>query len=80
MCQASDGIGKVEKSVPAAQDRGGRRGGRGTGAHKKRAWRELSGHWIAHDTGDNVIDFIKRLSARTEISPLRLVGWMELSR
>ena len=27
-----------------------------------------------------VIDFIKRLSARTEISPLRLVDWMELSR
>lgn len=27
-----------------------------------------------------VIDFIKRLSARTAISPLCLVGWMELSR
>jgi putative transposase len=27
-----------------------------------------------------VIDFIKRLAARTEIGPLRLVGWMELSR
>ena len=27
-----------------------------------------------------VIDFINRLSARTEISPLPLVGWMELSR
>jgi hypothetical protein len=62
------------------QDRGARRGGRGTGAHKKRAWGKLSGRWIAHDTADNVIDFIKRLSARTEISPLRLVGWMELSR
>jgi transposase-like protein len=47
---------------------------------KKELWGELSGRWIAHDTGDNVIDFIKRLSARTEISPLRLVGWMELSR
>jgi putative transposase len=27
-----------------------------------------------------VIDFINRLAARTEISPLRLVGWLELSR
>ena len=27
-----------------------------------------------------VIDFINRLTARTEISPLRLVGWLELSR
>jgi putative transposase len=27
-----------------------------------------------------VVDFIKRLSARTRISPLCLVGWMELSR
>ena len=27
-----------------------------------------------------VIDFIKRLSACTEISLLRLVGWIELSR
>ena len=24
--------------------------------HKKKAWGELSGRWIAHDTGDNVID------------------------
>jgi putative transposase len=27
-----------------------------------------------------VVDFIHRLAARTEISPLRLVGWLELSR
>ena len=27
-----------------------------------------------------VIDFIRRLSERTAISPLCLVGWMELSR
>jgi transposase InsO family protein len=47
---------------------------------QKRAWGELSGRWVAHDTRDTVIDFINRLSARTEISPLRLVDWMELSR
>jgi putative transposase len=35
---------------------------------------------VPHDTRDHVIDFIKRLSARSEISALRLVGWMELSR
>jgi putative transposase len=27
-----------------------------------------------------VIDFINRLSARAELSPLRLVGWLDLSR
>ena len=35
---------------------------------------------MAHDIRDNVIDFIKRLSERTEISPLRLVDWIDLSR
>jgi hypothetical protein len=40
----------------------------------------LKGAVIVVITRDNVIDFIKRLSARTEISPLRLVDWMELSR
>ena len=29
----------------------------------KKTWGELSGRWVAHDTRDNVIDFIKRLSA-----------------
>ena len=33
-----------------------------------------------HPSGSCRIDFIKRLSARTEISAMRLVGWMELSR
>jgi transposase-like protein len=43
---------------------------------KKRAWGELSGGWVAHDIRDNVIDFINRLCARTEISQLRLLDWM----
>ncbi len=43
---------------------------------KKRAWGEPSGGWVAHDIRDIVIDFINRLCARTEISPLRLLDWM----
>ena len=78
----SRSLSKEEDKIAAAQkqDRGARRGRRRAGAHKKRAWGELSRGWVPHDTRDAVIELIKRLSARTEVSPRCLVGWRELSR
>jgi transposase InsO family protein len=40
----------------------------------------LTACWVAHDIRDMIIDFIQRWAPRTEISPLRLVAWIGLSR
>jgi len=43
-------------------------------------WGPLNGHWVAHDTRDTVVDFLRSLSERTELSLRRLVGSLCISR
>ncbi len=47
---------------------------------KKRAWGDLRGCWVAHDTHDMIIDFIGRWAPRTELPALQLVDWIGFSR
>jgi transposase InsO family protein/transposase-like protein len=47
---------------------------------KKRAWGDLKGCWVAHDTRDMIIDFIQRWAPRTELPALRLLAWIGLAR
>jgi putative transposase len=36
----------------------------------------LTGAWVPHDTRDQIVDFIKSWSEKTEIAAQRLVGWL----
>jgi hypothetical protein len=35
-------------------------------------------NWVAHDLRDQVVDFLRHWSARTELPAKRLLGWAEL--
>jgi putative transposase len=39
----------------------------------------LNGQWTAHDTRDNVIDFVNRWSGKTDLPASRFVGWLGIS-
>ena len=43
-------------------------------APKKNAWRTLTGVWVPHDTRDQIVDFIRRWSEKTEIGAGRFIG------
>ena len=36
-------------------------------------------NWVAHDIRDQVVDFVRHWSQRTELPARRLLGWIELS-
>jgi transposase InsO family protein len=36
-------------------------------------------NWVAHDIRDEVVDFVRHWSGRTELPAKQLLGWMELS-
>jgi putative transposase len=38
----------------------------------------LNVNWVAHDIRDQVVDFVRRWSERTELPAKRLLGWAEL--
>jgi transposase InsO family protein len=40
----------------------------------------LKGIWVPHDTRDQVVDFVKDWSEKTEIPAGRLVGWLGLAK
>jgi len=40
----------------------------------KKSWPDLSGPWTAHDTRDQVIDFVNRWSGKTGLPAHRFVG------
>lgn len=58
--------------------------GRGPGrvdvrAHraKKKSWGTLTGSWVPHNVRDQVMDFVRRRSEKTEIGVGRLVAWLK---
>jgi len=52
----------------------------GRPAVEKRAWGALTGRWVPHDTRDEVVDFVRGWSTKTEVAADRLVGWLGVAR
>src|SRR5579863_9832662 len=42
----------------------------------KKCWGALTGVWVPHDTRDQIVDFVRRWSDRTEIGVGRFVKWL----
>lgn len=40
----------------------------------------MKGCWVAHDVRDQVVDFVRALSQKTELSVQRLLGWLSLAK
>lgn len=45
---------------------------------KKSRWGALKGKWVTHDTRDEIVDYVRRWSDRTELPAKRLVQWIGL--
>lgn len=43
---------------------------------KKSRWGDLKGQWVGHDTRDQIVDYVRRWTERTELSTKRLVHWI----
>jgi putative transposase len=48
-------------------------------ALKKNAWGTLTGVWVPHDTRDQIVDFVRRWSEKTEISAGRFIEWLDVT-
>src|ERR1044072_833929 len=46
---------------------------------KKRHWGTLTGVWVPHDTRDQIVDFVRRWSEKTEIGAGRFIGWLDIT-
>ncbi len=62
------------------KDEGPRRAHGRTRPLKKRTWGTLTGKWIPHDTRDQVVDFVRTWSDKTQIPRHRLVGWLGIAK
>ena len=45
-------------------------------AAKKKSWGALTKSWVPHDVRDQVVDFVRRWSEKTEISVRRFPPWL----
>ena len=45
----------------------------------KNAWGTLSGVWVPHDTRDQIVDFGRRWSDKTELSAGRFIEWLDIT-
>jgi hypothetical protein len=57
---------------PSGADGGARRA-------KKKDWGTLAGGWVPHDTRDQIVDFVRRWSEKTEIGAGRFIGWLDIA-
>ena len=46
---------------------------------KKKIWGTLTGVWVPHDTRDQIVDFVRRWSEKTEIGAGRFIGWLDIT-
>src|SRR5246127_416454 len=60
----------------ADQGRGPGRADGGAHRVKKKAWGTLTATWVPHDMRDQVVDFVRRWSEKTEISVGRFIAWL----
>src|SRR5690242_15833358 len=69
--------------VPGEEDpdQGRGSGGADGGARraKKNAWGTLTGVWVPHDTRDQIVDFVRRWSEKTEIGAGRFIEWLDIT-
>ncbi len=69
--------------LPGKEDpdegRGSGRADGGARRAKKRYWGTLTGTWVPHDTRDQIVDFVRRWSEKTEIGAGRLIGWLDIT-
>ena len=40
----------------------------------------MKGAWVPHDTRDEVVDFVRDMSAKTELSTTKLLEWLDIGR
>src|SRR4029077_14860665 len=45
---------------------------------KKRAWGDLKGRWVPHDTRDAIVDFVRAWSDKTDIPACRFLPWLAI--
>ena len=43
---------------------------------KKRTWGALKGAWVPHDTRDEVVDYVRYWTDRTELAASQLLHWL----
>lgn len=43
---------------------------------KNRVWGTLSGQWVLHDTRDEIVDYVRYWSQKTELAAGRIVRWI----
>ena len=58
------------------QGRGSGRTDGGACRAKKKLWGALTGVWVPHDVRDQVVDFVRCWSEKTEISAGRFIVWL----
>src|SRR6516165_2985133 len=46
---------------------------------KKKSWGTLTRVWVPHDTRDEIVDFVRRWSEKTEISAGRFIRWLDIT-
>jgi hypothetical protein len=61
------------------QGRGSGRANGGARRAKKRHWGTLTGSWVPHDTRDQIVDFVRRWSEKTEIGAGRFIRWLDIT-
>ena len=61
------------------QGRGSGRTDGGARGRKKNAWGTLTGVWVPQDTRDQIVDFVRRWSEKTEISAGRFIEWLDIT-
>jgi len=48
-------------------------------ALKIKSWGTLTGVWVPHDTRDQIVDFVRRWSEKTEIGAGRFIQWLDVT-
>src|SRR5215831_689785 len=61
------------------QGRGLGRADGGAYGPKKNSWGTLTGVWVPHDTRDQIVDFVRRWSEKTEIGAGRFIEWLDIT-
>src|SRR5258708_39352234 len=77
-CQVEEKQKRIEYLEKKVQTKDGGPGRVDGGARraKKNTWGTLTGNWVPHDVRDQVVDFVRRWSEKTEIGVGRFIHWL----
>ena len=73
---AEAGTDRVSGEEDPDQGRGAGRVDGGAYRAKKKSWGTLTGVWVPHDMRDQIVDFVRRWSEKTEIGAGRFIVWL----